>query len=275
MIPKKIAFFWSGGPLSWLRYMTLKTFCAFNPTWEIHLYLSASSHQKETWGTPETQDFINYSGMDWMPEVQRNLPVKTYRIELPPTLDPVHQCDMFQWWWLGYQGGWYSDLDILYLQPMDKLVEDSGNSDMVFSLPCGDFTIGFLGSNQENKFYQTLYSLCHQWEKARLSLNYYQSFGTQLVKQLTQRNRGAEITNKIAQDYEYSCYVTNKNEDVYPWNWRGINKIWNESHEFPNTQLGIHWYAGARISQDMNSKLTPDNFTKYPCTFTDYLATVI
>lgn len=270
MIPKRIAFFWSGGPLSWLRYMTLHTFCMLNPAWQVSLFMAKSDNHDEGWGTPETQDFVNYKGGDWMPWVC-NLPVEKCVIDLPRDLDPIHQCDMFQWWWLCHHGGWYSDLDILYLQPMDKLVENYGKCEMVFSLPCDDFTIGFLGSNQGNKFYQTLYLLCSQRKDTRISSDDYQSFGAQLAKQLTQRHRGSEITNKIAQDYGYSIYVTNKNEDVYPWNWQNISKIWNESHDLPQTQLGIHWYAGAKISQEMNAKLDPQNFREHPCTLTNYI----
>ena len=276
MIPKHIAFFWSGGSLSWLRYLTLKTFCDLNPTWDIYLYVAESNFHAEIWKTPETQDYTNYVGDDWMPAVRQHLPVQIKEaLNIPCTISPIHQCDMFQWWWLSTHGGWYSDLDIVYLQPMDQTYEGiSEDCDMVLSIPRQDFTIGFLGCAPGNKFYQTLYQLCGQEGTLELGVRlneYYQGFGIHLIQALLQETNGYKMVTELSNQYEYVCHIIPSNEDVYPWNWRGLEKIWEESHELPRTQLGIHWFAGAAISQRMNNDITPTTLTKYPCTLTNYI----
>ncbi len=276
MISKQIAFFWSGDALSWLRYLTLRTFCDLNPTWEIYLYLATSTVRNTNWQqTPETQDYMNYSGKDWLPEVEKNLPVKirTASRNVLRHLDPIHQCDMFQWWWLSTHGGWYSDLDILYTQSMGSLYDCIEDADMVFSLPRGDFTIGFLGSKPKNRFYECLFTMCAQTTSRGFDplANFYQGFGAQLAQLVLDERRGPDMVNKIEKVFGHSSYVIDSIASVYPWNWTGVDKIWKESHDISNRQLGIHWFAGAEISQQMNAKITPDTVKKFPCTLTNHI----
>ena len=276
MIPNQIAFFWSGGPLSWLRYLTLKTFCDLNPTWGIYLYVAQSDFHEEVWRTPETQDYTNYDLTDWMPTVVSELPVEIRIADhLPRGLSPIHQCDMFQWWWLSKHGGWYSDLDILYLRPMDDLCESAGEADMVFSFPRGDFTIGFLGCVPGNKFYDFLYATCQEnefmWDGKSLD-TYYQGFGIHLIQAALQHTHGPTMAARIQQEYGHSYYEVGPNDSVYPWNWTKINRIWEESHEVPSGQLGIHWFAGAAISQQRNKEISPATVRQFPCTLTRYIS---
>lgn len=56
-IPKIASFFWGGGPLSWLRYMTFWSFRKLHPDWEMRLYLRPVAHNQATWHTGEPQDF--------------------------------------------------------------------------------------------------------------------------------------------------------------------------------------------------------------------------
>lgn len=275
MIPNQIAFFWSGGPLSWMRYLTLQTFCDLNPTWDIYLYVTQSDFHKEVWDTPETQDYTNYDREDWMPTVVADLPVEIKIADnLPRDISPIHQCDMFQWWWLSNHGGWYSDLDILYLQSMDDLCESAGEVDMVFSFPQGDFTIGFLGCAPGNKFYELLYETCKQNKLGlggRSLDSYYQGFGIHIVQAVLQHTHGPTMASIIQTKYNHSYYEVGPNDSVYPWNWTKINRIWDETHELPHSQLGIHWFAGAAISQQMNRELSPATASQFPCTLTRHI----
>ena len=65
MIPKIVYFYWNWEtPISFLRYMTLKTFVHFHRNWKIYLYMSGSKTEK-TWKGYEEQDFLNYEGEDY------------------------------------------------------------------------------------------------------------------------------------------------------------------------------------------------------------------
>jgi hypothetical protein len=45
-IPKRMSFFWAGGPMSWLRYLTLASFRHLNPNWEMRIYHCPTTSRK-------------------------------------------------------------------------------------------------------------------------------------------------------------------------------------------------------------------------------------
>ncbi len=268
-IPKRMCFFWAGGKMSWLRYLTLQTFCLHNPSWETTLYVSRNSKSKKSWTSEEQQDFCGYDGPDWMHDAY-NLPITVKAVDLPENLDPVHQCDMYQWKVLHEHGGWYSDMDILYMHPMDDLLHKCASSDLVAPLPCGDFTIGFLGCKPGLKFFELMYNSCKDGGEP----SQYQDFGTNRICQILKirpHSPGHFMAQRIMERYNHRLFTPSPGEDVYPWNWRGIEQIWEWSHELPPSQVGIHWFAGSPISQKYNNWLTPKNWKEHPCTFTRHL----
>ena len=59
MIPKIAYFYWNDNtPLSYLRYLTLKTFRSLHPDWDVYLYQSGADVNSK-WVGLESQDFLH------------------------------------------------------------------------------------------------------------------------------------------------------------------------------------------------------------------------
>jgi len=86
MIPKRMAFYWEGGPMSWLRLQTLDTFTRLHPNWEL---------------------------IRLKPEGDPSLPLDT-------------RSDLARWLWLaGSAGGWFMDTDIIWLRPIPEDLQEA------------------------------------------------------------------------------------------------------------------------------------------------------
>ena len=70
-IPKKAHFYWGGERLSFLRWMTLKSFRIFNPDWEIILHRpTIPFHLHKTWTSPQQGEaFIGNNYEDLLPQI--------------------------------------------------------------------------------------------------------------------------------------------------------------------------------------------------------------
>ncbi len=276
-IEERMSFFWGEGKMSWLRYLTLETFCKLNPHWDIRLYFTTKSKKVQTWRSIEQQDFKHYDGACYFEKATKiknlqSIPAEYFFPKFPTHLSPVHQCDLLQWKILAELGGWYSDMDILYLKSMELLHNRTLNDqyDMVMCLPCGDLTIGFLAAKQGRKFYRAMFNSCLQQLQEP---NTYQAFGTSKMFEmcgLRGNAPGRDAVWRITKHFNHSIYVTENGEDVYPWNWRGVENIWHKDVGVGADQVGIHWYAGAPTSQKMNAVLTPENWDapEFDSTFT-------
>jgi hypothetical protein len=265
-----MSFFWGGGKMSWIRYLSIHTFCLHNPGWEVYLYISKACRKDPSWESFEEQDFATYEGDNWLWNAVQLPQVTVEVVDLPENLDPVHQCDLYQWKVLYEHGGWYSDMDILYMHPMDDIQHKVGKYDMCAPLPCNDFTIGFLGAVPGLTFYKALYESCANHAEP----SSYQDYGTHKICHILKidtHSKGVDVAGNIQDRYNHRVFVPSPGEDVYPWNWRGIEQIWNYTHTLPPSQIGIHWFAGSPISQKFNKLLNPNTWKDYPCTFTKHL----
>jgi hypothetical protein len=57
---------------------------------------------------------------------------------------------------------------------------------------------------------------------------------------------------------------------LYPFGCLDVVKIFKANYRLPDHVIGLHWYAGDTVSQEMNCTITADNWPKEPCTFTRY-----
>ena len=118
---KTMTFFWSGEKLSWLRYMTLYSFRKLNPDWVMELYLSKTvKNLDEKWATREVQDNFSSISEDNIDKIY-DLDINVIEHIPQRHIHPAHNSDLFQWSWLGENSGFYSDMDILFIRPIDDL----------------------------------------------------------------------------------------------------------------------------------------------------------
>ena len=113
MIPQRMAFYWEGGPMSWLRLQTLDTFTRLHPHWELV--------RIPTLADPRFA----------------SLPLDT-------------RSDIARWRWLADRGGWFMDTDIVWLQAIPDDLQDGPvavTSDSGTEAPTGHhFAMGLIGS---------------------------------------------------------------------------------------------------------------------------------
>jgi glycosyltransferase involved in cell wall biosynthesis len=275
-IPKCMNFFWASSKLSWARYLTVKSFRILNPDWEINVYTDGDipANAPKTWRTEEMQDCNVYDGVDYFPELKNlDVEVKEYVSSLR-SLAPAHASDLFQWSMLSSEGGFFSDMDILYIKPIPY--EEWCKSDVVYCNSRGYASIGFYGSSPNNPLFHGI--LCEAL--ARYKKGIYQSTGAEAIYRAgglgamwnnTLTNHPGDVAMAVLKNqYSKLSFKELIESTVYPWAWDDVENIWDRSVTVPISCIGIHWFGGAPKSQGMNSLLTPDNVEEYPCTFSKY-----
>jgi len=284
MIPKRMYFFWSGSVLSWMRYMTLYSFRKLNPDWEMVLCLSKNTITEKSWATPEVQDFFNYSGNNYLDKISE-LSIQTETVEFPVDfkaniVSPIHESDLYRYYKLYNDGGFYSDMDILYFRPINDFYSslcDNNTNTVLYH--CGGYAaIGFLGAEKDNIFYKDLFN----YATNLTAVSSYQAFGVGLIYQFCEIEKNKKSINSISEILK-SKY-TNLNICsipsflVYQYDWNNIKNTFEHGYavdSFNSKSIGYHWYAGSAIAQKYNNLLNEGNYTKYKTTFSELVKSVI
>ena len=261
MIEKKIFFFWSGEKMSFLRMMTLYSFCKLNPDWEVTLYVSKRFDKNKPWHTANQQDYLQYTGENYFNRIPSQVKIVDYQLFNPHTkqsmvLDPVHLCDFCEWEYLYKDGGFYADMDILFVKPMDNLYNfiNENNYDTVVS-HIGCFSIGFLACNKNNNFFKDVY--------LQSFANYhgsYQSVGVELWYHILGGMHGMEHYNNLVRQYSNLNIYNFPFSTIYPWDYTNLHEIFEKQNNIPEETIAIHWYGGDPISQTYNNQITENNF---------------
>jgi len=262
IIPKRMAFFWHG-PMSWLRYTTLLSFCKLHPDWDVHLFAPAEPPSKKyPWKTNIVDD-RDYAGKDYRPLCAK-LPIKQNVWQAPsPDLPAAQLCDIFQWQLLGEAGGFYADLDILWLKSLEPLRLSLTNVDAVFCLEAGSMAIGFHASSDYGcNLFADLYAYSQT-----VRGDSYQTYGTELVtrfgRQLNIRSRyprgykGAAVIADFRRKYTNVSIEVVPDAVVYPFTWQQIPDIFDKVSPIPDNTFGIHWFGGSPLATKWSYKLTP------------------
>lgn len=274
MIPRQIAFFWAEERMSWMRYLTLLSFRKLNPDWPISLYVSSEYRLCGEWGI-ESQDWHGEIGKDYRNQLEKlNIKIEKWT---PPRLargsDPVKQSDVFQWWYLYEIGGFYADMDILWVHSCAQLYDKISKYEVVLSITDWGFPIGFLAGVAETRLYK------HVLDKAilRAGESSYQSSGVHAVYEalkLSRDNiRGAKESLKAR--YNERIYNLKPKESVYPFSWKEVGKIFSTRLKLENDELGIHWFGGSKVAQSYNRLLNDSNWHKHRNTFTKHVRDIV
>lgn len=288
-IPKKMYFFWANDSMSWLRYMTLYSFKKLNPDWEVELhYCKPNQVVHKPWKDSPTQDFFNFQGKDYFPEVQNlGIAVKEWSVESIDGKDwenifcSSHKSNIFKWQKMTVNGGFYSDLDILFLKPMNEYYEKVKNTDLIICYRNRYCSIGFLGSSPENRFYRDIYLNAFN----NFRVDKYQTVGVENIyawlRKISNLPENADISrmdlwDTIQRNYPEINAYNNEMELVYPWTFDKMEEVFHSKHTIvPDCCIGIHWYAGDRISQQYNNLLNAENYSQYDNTLTYFASRLL
>lgn len=265
-IPKVAHFYWGSKKMSYLRFMTLKTFKALNPDWSVILYVPKTSCDNITWyDKSHRSDSADYmSEEDYFARV-KELPIKIKYVNFPEkinNLGEAQKSDYLRWRILYDNGGVWSDMDIIYVKPMNQIYlnENSySNTDGTVSFHKEhSHQIGFFLTSPKNSLFKELTILTSLKETPK----FYQDFGCYLLNSIGEP--------KIIND-KFSLDLINLDGDViYFFDHKNLDKIFekNYSKELTSKTIGIHWYGGAEISQKYNNLLKENNLTDYNSTIT-------
>jgi len=279
-IPKRIFFFWGNPTMSWMRYLTLKSFCILNPDWQVILYVSKCERVTKPWRDNVDQDFFSYSGPDYLSRVQE-LGVEVLEWSMPELLDvgASHLSNFLKWYKLQAHGGIYSDMDILWLKPFDKLFEEMSNADSAICIT-KYLSIGLLGSNIGNKMFKAFFDHARQTYDTKR----YQCVGVEAIYDLLYNDKAYNEDGGINFTYIAKQDIIQDLRDrwpdlkifnipfgvIYPFGCLEMDRVWEANYQLPDHVVGIHWYAGDPLSQRWNKVLHPGNLPREDNTFTRY-----
>lgn len=276
-IPRRMSFFWTG-PMSWLRNMTLRTFVRHNPGWEVRLYFSEAPPALKTWKS-DMDDDHEYTGLDYQAKVPQA--VIRYPAVLPWPMSAAQACDWFQWRLLATDGGWFSDMDIIWIRPMDAVIKEAKTADAVFCLESGMMAIGLVGAKPGCKLFNDL-AMSQEVEKRACDYQYY---GTDWVYRFAgirppldpKTCPGEQALRRLRQHYSNTGPGFNQviadlpSQTVYPLGWRQIDQLWKADRPVDPRAIGLHWFGGHRLSRYWSQMLTEENLPHYGNTVVNYL----
>jgi len=265
--------------MSWMRYMTLYSFRKLNPNWKMVLSVCKSSKiTHKTWNDSPKQDFFNYSGPDYFNKIEElDVEIVDWDFEteigrhLSKKLGPSHMSNFFKWKLLSKKNEFYSDLDILYVRSMHGYYEKVKGFDTIICYNGHYFSIGFMASSGSNDFYRAV----TENAKQNCTPKAYQSAGVNNIYNLFEK---LENPNKSIMDFDLWSLLekfypkgnkyNNPMSLVYPWTCSKMAQVFGVTHKtIPDDCIGIHWYAGAKKSQECNNKLTEENYKDHSNTF--------
>lgn len=225
--------YWGGRKLSWLRYLTVKSFLKHNPDWKIKVYYPAKPTVGNKWHTAEQT--IGYDGKDWFPELEAELiPFDMETIGESNDMPEVHKSDLFRLWAIHEYGGVYSDFDILYTKPFPET-----RGTLYCWHPDGHYAVGLIGGEKGSKVFADLL------EASRgVGTNKYQVYGSTLWgKVLEEKPEGWNIPRDL----------------VYPFGWQEVDGLFTGNKKLPKEAVGVHWYGGSEIAGKWENELAPNH----------------
>lgn len=270
-----------------MRYMSIYSFRKLNPDWEVILYISDNTTSHKTWNGEPSQDYYQYKRKNYLDNI-KDLDIKIEKVEFPIEIrdqirgmSPIHESCLFRYYQLYKNGGFYSDTDILYFNPIDglynEIIENDYDTIIEEYMSPNDrkthwINIGFLGSSVNNNYYQDLFEFgVHSYTTAKKKYDLdYQSLGAGLIHKMIPSKLPDTIENKINSRYLNLKIYNLPSSLVYNYNWTQVDSCFTKPkkiNDFPSISIGYHWFGGSSISQKFNNIFDDKNYTKYSTTF--------
>ena len=251
-IPKNAFFIWSKNtPLSYLRYLTLETFRALHPDYKMHLYLAETIEQKN-WQGREMQEYFDKEKneiKDYLPKVSE-LGVNVYDYNKYSNLNPTQIADIFRFEVVHEFGGWFFDLDQLFLNSIESVIEKQYEQEFIF----GGKTIAYIGVIGGAKGNEPCRAIGEKQQAIikQGNLNNYQSLGVHVLWQYLNELQDKKIILQVDDDVFYPVLESDNAYVMY-------NGTLNLS--LLRNSVAVHWFGGHPVSQVFNKQFNED-FTK-------------
>lgn len=284
-IPKKIHFYWDGGKFDYLTKLTLQTFVFHNPDWEVILWMpNMKHHNKIIW---EEKEFIpphsfQYNDVDYLDIkfLKETLGINVKHIDYFDVglKKNYHKSDLFRWKILHDEGGVWSDMDILFVNNIEKVnfthvncnfhdieLVVSQYSEEIVSDKIDFYYVGFLMSVKGSNFFKIMFEESIKNMKEQSS----QGVGGDLLK--SQFGLFDNIKNII----KHENYVNLDINSVYHYCRADLKNMYMNNKQgniFEYAQensaiIGYHWFREVHLSKSyynfLNYYPTVHNFENF------------
>jgi hypothetical protein len=243
-------FYWGDSPMSWLRYMTLKTFRTFNPGTRIVLHSGAVT-SRATWATSEGDE--GYDGLDWRTHLDV-LGVEHVTYEPLVPLPPQQACDLCRWEILA-AGGLFADMDIVWTRPFPFIGGDAVSCDN------GILKMGVMSGAPGGVFARV-----RDLALERVDTAVYQSIGVAVMYEVAFGHSIGHANNAKGRDTLAGLGVAN-----IPMWWVHPLSPMQMDMPLPRRCVGLHWYGGWRPSIEASRTMTPANWRTFTGAIPDAL----
>jgi hypothetical protein len=166
---------------------------------------------------------------------------------------PSQRSNIFKWELLGFYGGFYADMDIVFVSSVESLYEKLKESDVGFVHDGCTFELGFMyARNGGNTFFRRAYD-----RAIKMLPISYQSFGADSINPFYKNKTEAE---QSFPDYKFYWLPMSY---FYFKDYTQIPKIFETNEDLPEDTLGVHWYAAHPVAQTYNNIFTEENIFDY------------
>lgn len=249
-IPHISHFYWDGSRLSYLHYLTIVSFHKYNPDWNIKLYYPSVKYAgKNTWKSKEHS--CTYIGINYLKALQRLEYITQIEVDftdygISNDLPETYKSDFLRWRLLTEEGGLWSDMDILYIKPIQAL-NLNADTDLVLTklaipkLRTSLHIIGFYLSKSGSLFFDHISK-----NASSININDYQSIGSKLLNRLYPEHKDIiSVCGDINIKYlDMDVVYPYPPEDADVKNQLGLLYHENNLSRITKNTIGIHWYNG-------------------------------
>lgn len=262
-IPQQAHFYWGGGALSYLRYLSLTSFKRHNPGWQITLHVpKIPCTRPPAWHTHQQKN-VNIK-RDFLDRIDVAIESHDFRdYGFDNDAHEVHKSDFLRWKLLGERGGVWSDIDILYLRGLQHLPDNcAGNHDrdtvLCPLIPPMKHTVGFLMSSSHNAFFQNMMHTSLE----RYDPMVYQCMGSDILNDLFRDQQGVHDRFPENQwlwlDPQAVYAIAAKEIDLF---FRPLDAHTQKKLTSPRV-IGFHWFAGHPRSQQYENDMNPGRVSR-------------
>lgn len=249
-IPRLLHLYWGKDkPLSWLRWLTVRTFAMLNPDWRVIVWHPKKPGRPPQWATKE-HSFYSWSGPDWfkrLGDAGSNVETRLAPLDdFPQDMTEVHRSDLLRWRLLHTMGGFWSDIDIVYFRPMLDLKLDYSSDALLCWGEIPELAhwqaIGFLAGAPGSPLFKAMEEL--GLALAKVPALDYQEFGTNLLLKFAAPGQLVSVGGcRIGQIPQHTVYpfASVRSQQMALWSRHSIMDV-------RDCTVGIHWFAAQRQS---------------------------
>ena len=155
---KTAHFYWGESKkMPFLNFLSVLTFRNLHPAWEVILYTSEDSINHPTWLSGEQRH--NYTGKDYLEACKglcdRAISIDYEELGFSNEIHDVHKADILRQYLLYKDGGLWSDMDVLWLKPIEEVNIDGADITLVLSGRHHSSGIMYSSGNK-NSFYESV-----------------------------------------------------------------------------------------------------------------------